>query len=212
MKCVGHGGASRVIRGNTLASFEAAAELGADVIEFDVRPHGRELVVAHLGLALGMRRPLTLDRALDHLATPRFSDLELDVDVKTPGCEAAILEALRSRGLLDRSMITSQVPLVVDRVRALDGHARTGISVGGALARRSCRWADWRASVLAGLRAGRWHALMAQHKLVDAALVAAVGEAGGEVYAWTVNERSRIGELRALGVAGVTTGDPRLFG
>ena len=34
---VGHGGASALVAGNTLASFDAAQEIGVDVIEFDVR-------------------------------------------------------------------------------------------------------------------------------------------------------------------------------
>ena len=33
----------------------------------------------------------------------------------------------------------------------------------------------------------------------------------GLLYAWTVNERTSIDALRALGVHGIVTGDPRLF-
>jgi glycerophosphoryl diester phosphodiesterase len=52
---------------------------------------------------------------------------------------------------------------------------------------------------------------MAQHRLVDAVLLADVAERGGSLYAWTVNERPVIQALRALGVHGITTADPRLF-
>jgi glycerophosphoryl diester phosphodiesterase len=39
-----------------------------------------------------------------------------------------------------------------------------------------------------------------------------VAESGGELYAWTVDHAPRIRELEALGVTGVITNDPRLFG
>ncbi len=61
------------------------------MIEFDVRPRGSQLLVAHL--APQARRPwcLTLDDALDHLAEPCFSQIALNVDVKGRGCESALV-------------------------------------------------------------------------------------------------------------------------
>jgi glycerophosphoryl diester phosphodiesterase len=52
---------------------------------------------------------------------------------------------------------------------------------------------------------------MAQHKLVDGGLLGDVVDRGGWLYAWTVNDRAAIARLRALGVHGITTADPRLF-
>jgi hypothetical protein len=46
------------------------------------------------------------------------------------------------------------LPHVLDRVRALEPSAHTGMSVGGTMARRSQRWRDWRAAVVADLRRG----------------------------------------------------------
>src|SRR4051794_27451548 len=80
-KRVGHGGASGVVRGNTLASFDAAAAMGVDMIEFDVRAGRGGLVLAHTPLHARAPCP-SLDRALAHLATPRFDGVELNVDVK----------------------------------------------------------------------------------------------------------------------------------
>ena len=67
-------------------------------------------------------------------------------------------------------------------------------------------------SVAAGhIAAGRCDALMTHWKLVTPALVAAVGEAGGDLFVWTVDDARRIRTLEALGVTGVITNDPRLF-
>lgn len=208
---IGHGGASALAPANTLASFDAALELGVDMVEFDVRGRQGELVLAHTALHARIGQGVRLQQALLHLSSRRFRGIELNVDLKRPGCEAGLLEALRTADLLERTLISSQIPEVLDRVRALEPRARVGISVGGQLARMSRRWRDWRHQVLAGLGARRWDALMAQYRLVDGGLLADVQERAGRLYAWTVNERAAIERLRGIGVHGIATADPRLF-
>src|SRR6185437_10963684 len=186
---IGHGGASALAPANTLASFDAALEVGVDMVEFDVREWRGELVLAHTVLHARRGGSVRLQDALAHLAGRRFADVGLNVDVKHVGCEAAVLDRLRER----------------------EPRARLGISVGGRMARFSRRWGDWRAHVLSGLASRRWDALMAQHRLVDGTLLEHVIDRDGRLYAWTVNERAAIQSLRGLGVHGITTADPRLF-
>lgn len=169
-------------------------------------------MVAHYPWQPGLSAVPTLDGALTHLATPRFAGLELNADIKHLGVEAAVLDALARHGLARRTLVSSQRPAVVEWLRALDPSLRTGISVGGPLARRRQRWGDWRVHVLQAVRERRVDALMAFHGLVDATLADAVAQAGGELYAWTVDRREGIERLAAMGVAGVVTNDPRLFG
>ena len=208
---IGHGGASALAPANSLQSFDAALAVGIDMIEFDVRAWRGELVLAHT--LLDLRRPgnLLLRQALRHLAGPRFSEVALNVDLKDVGCEAALLDELRHAKLVERTLISSQIPAVLDRVRSLEPRARTGISVGGRASRWSRRWRDWRAGVFDGLSSRRWDALMAQHRLIDHELLEQVVNRRGLLYAWTVNDRTGIEGLRSLGVHGITTSDPRLF-
>jgi glycerophosphoryl diester phosphodiesterase len=208
---IGHGGASALAPANTLASFDAAREVGVDMVEFDVRAWRGELVLAHTVLHARRGGNVPLHSALAHLSSRRFADIELNVDVKHPGWEQALLDDLRRQGLLERTLISSQVPEVLDRVRSLEPRARVGISIGGRLARASRRWKDWREQVLTGLGVRRWDAVMAQHRLVDPSLLEAVVARSGLLYAWTVNERGAIDRLRGLGVHGIATADPRLF-
>jgi glycerophosphoryl diester phosphodiesterase len=168
-------------------------------------------VLAHTRLAAQRPGNLRLHQALGYLSGPGFRDIELNVDVKQTGCEPALVDALRGSGLLERTVISSQMPAVLDRVRAIEPDARVGISVGGRIARASRRWRDWREQVLAGLATRRWDALMAQHRLIDRQLLEDVIARRGLLYAWTVNERKAIEALRALGVHGIATADPRLF-
>ncbi len=208
---IGHGGASALVCANTLASFDAAVEVGVDMVEFDVRAYRGELILAHTPLDARRGACVRLSDALAHLASRRFRDVGVNLDVKHVGCEAALIDALGHAGLRDRALVSSQVPAVLDRVRALEPLVLTGISIDGRVARWSRRWQDWRTEVLAGLAARRWDALMAQHRLVDAGLLEEVLTRSGHLYAWTVNERRAIQALRALGVHGITTADPRLF-
>jgi glycerophosphoryl diester phosphodiesterase len=208
---IGHGGASAIERANTLASFDAARAVGVDVIEFDVRGFRGDLVLAHTRLHAHYGTNVRLREALRHLAGAAFDGIELHLDVKHTGCERSVLDALSAHGLTARTTICSQVPAVLDGFRARSDELRVGISVGGRLARLSQRWTDWRTNVIHGLATRRWDALFAQHRLVDSELVAAVSGSGGSLYAWTVNDRTRIEALKGLGVDGITTADPRLF-
>ncbi len=210
-KRVGHRGAHAVVRGNTLASFDAALDLGVDMIEFDVCAVRGRLGLAHNPLEGRLFGCLALETGLAHLAAPRFDGVELNVDLKHSGCEPGALAALERYDLLERSLISSHQPAVLDRVRALAPHARTGLSVGGPLARRLTGLRDWRGLVTDALAAGRFQALMAHHRLVDRELVRRVKDAGAELYAWTVDESTLIDRLTGLDVTGITTNDPRLF-
>jgi glycerophosphoryl diester phosphodiesterase len=211
VKRIGHGGAGAVVRGNTLASFDAAVEIGVDMIEFDVRASGGELVLAHSPIEALLRDCPTLDEALRHLRQPRFADVELNVDVKADGCEATILDALTEHGLAERALVSSRSVTVLDRFKVLRRDVQTGISIGGRVARHGKYRRDWRELVLESIAGGRFDAIMANHKLVGAALVEAVRERGGEIYCWTVDTRTMVERLQALEVSGITTNDPRLF-
>ena len=224
---VGHKGSGHVAPGNTIAGFEAALRCGCDMIEFDVLPlRGGELVLAHDPEDAAARTPLTLAEGLDHFAGKAYADVQLDVDLKLPGYEREVVDALRERGLIDRALISSTYLESLALVRELDGDVRRGWSV--PRARRdyteSLLWAApayallrwWRAGLPAraarAIRAGRCEAVMAHRLLVSKLLVRRVREAGGQLYVWTVDDAGEIERLEELGVDAVITNDPRLFG
>ena len=223
---VGHKGADHVAPGNTEASFEAALDLGVDMIEFDVMPlRDGTLVLAHDPEDATSRTPLTLEQGLDPFAADAYANVELDVDLKIPGYERAVVDGLRERGLLERSLISSNYQESLDLVRELDADVRRGLSV--PRVRRDLRdhrllkypayaaVAWWRAGLPAkaerALRRGHCEALMSHYVLVTRQLVKRIKAAGGELYVWTVDDAAQIARLEALGVDAVITNDPRLF-
>lgn len=228
MRRVGHKGADLIAPGNTFASFDAALAAGVDMIEFDVlrEEAGEDLILAHdWADAAGRDSPHTFEEALAYFASEAFAGVELDVDLKLPGYELRVLEALRERDLLDRALISTQYEESLARLRAAEPGVRLGWSV-PKLKRDPFRSRATRLPAFVALqafrallperaaraiRSRRCDALMVHWRLVTPALVRRVLGAGGEVYVWTVDELPRLRELEALGVTGVITNDPRLF-
>ena len=223
---VGHKGADHVAPGNTLESFEAALEHGVDMIEFDVLPlrDGR-LVLAHDYEDATQREPLTLEEGLDHFAGEAYGAVELDVDLKLPGYEAAVVSGLAERGLTERSLISTTYPASLIRIGELLPGLRRGWSVPRARrdytkslvwkipAYGALRWmrAGLPAKAARAIRAGQCEAIMSHRLLVSRRLVSYVHDAGGQLYVWTVDDAEEIASLEALGVDAVITNDPRLF-
>jgi glycerophosphoryl diester phosphodiesterase len=230
LRRVGHKGADLIAPGNTRASFDAALAAGVDMIEFDVLParwpaeETTPLMLAHDHEHLH-DDSMTLDEGLAHLTSEAFGDVELDVDLKLPGYEERVVEALRARGLVERALVSSQYMRSLVQIRALEPRLRLGWSVPRAHRdyTKSRLWLLPAISALAFMRrrlpglagghlgAGRVDAVMAHHRLATPALVRAVHAAGGELYVWTVDDAEQIRRLEAMGVDAVITNDPRLF-
>ena len=226
---VGHKGAAHIEPGNTLASFDAALQHGVDMIELDVLSEHEDgqgtLVVAHDYEDARSRTPITFEEALAHLAGPAFDGIELDVDVKLPGYEMRVVDALREHGLIERTLVSGMFTNGLSQIRAAEPALRLGWSVPRvrrdyttdmltaipALAILTGYRAMLPRKVRAALLAGRYDAIMAHWRVVTPALLRAVRDGGGELYVWTVDDASKIAKLTAMGVDGIITNDPRLF-
>jgi glycerophosphoryl diester phosphodiesterase len=145
--------------------------------------------------------------------------------MKLPGYESEVVEGLAARGLSSRALVSSTYLESLELTGRLEPGLRRGWSI--PRARRDYTKTAlalpvyvilryWRARLPARVRgmleAGRFEAVMAHWLLVSPRLVDAIRRAGGELYVWTVDDAERIRELTALGVDGVITNDPRLFG
>ncbi len=227
LRRVGHKGADLIAPGNTLASFDAALEAGVDMIEFDVlrEPRGTRLFLAHDYEDIARRAAPTLEEGLAHLAGERFAGIELDVDLKLPGYETRVVALLREHDLTARTLISSQFRSSLAAVRGAEPAIRLGWSVPkikrdpfrsvftmipayGALQ-------AWRVALptlaARAIQARECDAVMAHWRLVTPRLTRSILDAGGELYVWTVDELPRLRALKALGVTGVISNDPRLF-
>jgi glycerophosphoryl diester phosphodiesterase len=233
---VGHKGADLIHPGNTIESFVAAVEVGVDIVEIDVLwtrdGHPRlpateraPLVVAHDWHDVERRRPLTLAEGLDAFLEPPLDRVEIDLDIKLPGREEEIVEAVRERGLVERAMVSTMELTTLRRVRDLEPALRRGWTYPKVTRDwASMRWA--RAPMLATLVAMRARlpriaaralpemgveAMWVYHSLVSSRLASVTQSTGVELIAWTVDDIRRMERLVAHGVGGICSNDPRLF-
>jgi glycerophosphoryl diester phosphodiesterase len=128
LKRIGHKGADAIRPGNTLESFEAAVEAGAEMIELDVlrprsefrdgadwrraaagpvAPGAAPLLVAHDWGDAARRDPLTLAEVLDAFGRPPLHAVGIHCDLKIAGREDEVVSALRSRGLIERASVST---------------------------------------------------------------------------------------------------------
>jgi len=243
---IGHRGAAALAPENTIASLERAVEHGVDVIEFDVLDtsdgelvlaHGNDLHDVSHGLARGRVRPLTLERlrraapslptldeALAFLAE-RAPGTGVHVDLKTRGCERAVVGALRRHDLLTRALVSSFHRSSLAALRVLEPGLPVGltypqdrygvarrramrplIAVGAAAVRRALpyrldRWLAWTGAAAASLH---W-------AVVSRAAIDLCHARGAAAIAWTVDDPVVAGRLIQAGIDGIVTNDPRIF-
>jgi len=196
-----------------------------DMVELDVLMHEGELVVAHDRGDLAHPRLVAFPDALRALREALPAHVKLDVDLKGTGHELAVLQALRSLDLVERTLVSTMEAFSLRRLRAAAPELRLGLSVPKVrrnyLAHPLTRPGAY--AVLAylrrvlprraagALRTGLADAIMAHWGVVSPRLCEAVRAAGGELYVWTVDDPARLARLARLGVTGIITNDAALF-
>lgn len=234
LRLVGHKGADLIAPGNTVASFHAAVEAGVDTIELDVLwlrdshlplEQRAELVVAHDWHDAESRKPLTLGEALDVFLAPPLDQVEIDIDIKLPGREEEIVDALRQRDLVGRAMISTMELYSLGRILELEPNLRRGWTYPKVTKDwTSKRWAKGPMLIalmamrqrLPGLAAEKLpkfgvESMWVYHPLISRRLARITKLAGVELIAWTVDDLARMNRLVDAGVNGLVSNDPRLF-
>jgi glycerophosphoryl diester phosphodiesterase len=208
---VGHRGAAALAPANSLAAIEAALRLGVDLVELDVVAlPGGALAVAH-------------DAAGPDAPALAGAPCRLLLDLKTPGIEARAAAALRTHGLLERTLACSLHPDALRRLHAAEPTLARALSYPDdrlGVARRPAL----APAVRGGLallrrtlpaRAPRWIratgvvALSLHWRLVTPLLVARCHAAGAALLAWTIPDETTAKRLSSMGVDAMIADDPR---
>lgn len=244
---IGHKGADALVPGNTVASFERAVKVGVDAIEFDVLwtedghpsiPPGKRspLVVAHdwgaAAKAAGKGETLTLDEALDAFTRPPLDQVVINLDIKLPGRDYEVFDAVRRHRLIERTTVSTMEISTLRELARLkrDDEIESGLSLGWTVPKVTRDWLGMpkviRPALAMGIVSVRIRmpgqvrrglpelgvdSVWAFFGVVTPRLVETVHDAGRKLNVWTVDEPGRIESLRELGVDGICSNDPRLL-
>ena len=228
---IGHRGLNTVAPENTLEAIAAAADLGVDGVEIDVRPtrddalvvfHDRDLSrmaerphridtldlreVGSIDLGHGARIPL-LDEVVD-LCEQRGLLLNVELKRDVPSRRRLVRAVLRCLKRHDRRLpllVSTFDPAMLADLRRRDPRLPLGVLYG-----KRHRWVRRLAGPLKAV------ALHPDHRLVRASDLRAAHAASRRVMCWTVNDEEAARRLLDMGVDGIMTDDPErmlpLFG
>ena len=204
---LGHRGAraTRNVPENTFASFDLALEHGCDGFEFDVRSagDGRELIChdpQHHGITLAdaeadqLQHLPTLPALLQRYLKRAF----LDIALKVPGLETRTMELLLSFQPEQGFVVSSFLPEVVCKLRALNEAIPVGL-----ICERREQLALWEKLPLSHV--------MPHYKLVSHTLLDEFRAAGLKIFVWTVNHAEDMMRLANDGVDGIISDDTGLL-
>ncbi len=221
---IGHRGARgiRSIPENTFRSFDAALEAGCDGFEFDVRLSGdKRPVVIHGSRRHGLTIASTTFAQLQRGSKPRFSRQRnilyegrelvsveqviaryhrrtfLDIELKVPGLETTVLEALRGVAPARDYVVSSFRTDVLWEMKARSS-ATTGM-----ICDRKTQLAKWS-------RLPTEYVIVEQ-KLLTQQLIDELHAARRKVFTWTVNTPTRMRRFAEWGVDGIISDYPALL-
>lgn len=219
---VAHRGASGHIVENSLAAFQQAVDLQADMVELDVFTlKDGEVVCFHddeLERLTGTTGRIT-DYTLSELnqlvlagkyKIPRLRDallvmdkqLRVNVELKGPGTAGPALAVLREfisdhGWKMEDFHISSFRHDELRRMRELDARIEIGVLPAGDPLK-----------ALDVAREVEAYSINAHHRYLNEKSVKAIHDAGFRIYAWTVNDRATIHRLQDLGIEGIITNYP----
>jgi glycerophosphoryl diester phosphodiesterase len=177
-----HRGASAAHPENTMMAFSAAVEMGADMIETDVRRGRQGKLVLHHDV-LGDDPPELPH--LHELAVFAAGRIALDLELKEAGYEEEVVELLDD--CRDGLIVTSFLPEAVAAVGAIDGSIETGLIIPSGYPDDPLR-----AAFACGARVLVLHSTVMEAAIHDRARRAGVG-----LFVWTVNEPEELQPLMA---------------
>jgi glycerophosphoryl diester phosphodiesterase len=159
-------------------------------------------------LRIGGREPVPrLEDVLD-----AWPDIRVNLDVKAANAVVPLVAALRRTGSVDRVCVGSFSEQRLARVRSLVGpRLCTSLGPRAALALRVASLVGSGRAVANGVPCAQVPSRAGRVAVLDRRFVVAAHARGLQVHAWTINSRSEMLRLLALGVDGIMTDRAQLL-
>ncbi len=220
---------------NSLGAFQAAIDVGADVVETDIRRTSDGVLVVHHDPELPDGRKIAeltyaeLPPLPDGQRIPRLTEVadlmrrtgaKLAAELKEGGYERQVVTELAAH------MPTSQLELIsfdrtaIRAVESIDPSLVTGLLeprlpawLRGTALYPAALWVmdklNWHPSLSAAAKVGADY-VSVEHRMATDTFIAAAHERGFKVHAWTVDDPVRMAELTNDGVDALVTDRPDL--
>ncbi len=216
---IAHRGASAYEPENTLRSFKRAIEMGADMIELDVRlskdghlvvMHDEEVDRSTNGHGFVNEKTLSELKKLDAGMGEGVPTLEeviafsrgrtgLVIELKEPRTEAGVVSLVKENNLPQEVFIVSFHQDLIKRIKELEPSIKTGLilfsSPDPVRLAKDC-FAD---------------AVAPFHEFVTPEIIENAHRNNLLIITWTVDDRERAEELKGMGIDGIVTNKPDLI-
>ncbi len=222
---IAHRGASALAEHeNTLESFQIAIDIGADMVEFDVRKTSDDvLIVFHDSAIDGKKvRDLTYNRINDitrrlGYRVPKLVEvldlcqgkIHLDIELKESGYERPVVNLVKERYGYNEFSIKSFKDKVSYKVKSIDPRITTGLLIGKDKAGLSVRLNEY----FPARRLKRCKAdfVSPHYLLCTREFVRRMKREGYRVFVWTVNNEKIMDRMIALRADGIISDRPDLL-
>lgn len=211
---IAHRGASGREVENSLAAFRLAADMGADGVELDVHAtsDGRLVVfhdetVGRMRIASSTFEQIRTHRLGNGETVPSLEEalgvilpgMKAYIEVKTlePGFDSVLLDIIDTSAAPASTAVHSFDHRIVRRLHGRRPRLALGILL-----------AEYLFEPAAEMKASCAKVVWQSFQYIDRALVQSIRDAGGAVYAWTVDDRMVMERLASLGVAGLCSNHP----
>jgi glycerophosphoryl diester phosphodiesterase len=235
IEIIGHGGAGDFYPGNSRQAIEQAIKIGVDRIEVDVQLSADgDLVLVHDDQFFLHARKTPIDEittaqlqsilpgllTLDELVELNVDRVPLLLDVKLPGYERPLIEAIRRHRLAATAAASSTHPIVLRRLGRAFPAMRLGLSTGHmatgkgnpiarAVFSRALRLVT-PMPLVAAMRLCGATETMIQWRVCTEHLVRAVHASGRRINVWTVDRPDLMRRFIEMGVDGIISNRPDL--
>ena len=221
-KIIAHRGASGLVENeNTLESFEKAIEIGADMVEFDVRKTSDNvLVVCHdnvlADLPVKLNDYATLEKEAQNLGfhLPVLSEvlklcagkIYMDIELKEHGFENRLINELYKYADISDYSIKSFDDRVSYAVKLINPEIKTGLLLG--IAKGDIRRRLAEVFPIRRLMKCKADFVSPYYVLIRSGFISRAHRYNYPVYVWTLNDKKRIMKFLKKGVDGIISDRP----
>jgi len=223
---IAHRGASAYAKENTLESFRKAIDIGADMIEFDVRRTKDHVLIAlHDELLEGMPireltfeeilkiaknkgyRPATFEEVLQYTS----AKVMLDVELKEEGYEQEVIELLTGYFKKDQFVMTSFYDSCIKKIKENNPNIQVGLILGISKPKNPIHTRFSEFFPLGRCKKAKADFLVPHWRLLRLGFLERVKRENKPVFVWTVNDQEMIWKwLQEERIDGIITDRPDL--